>query len=110
MNKCPFCGAEEVSAGAGSTIYDCHTSTMKYAPYYHRRMLCYERELAAIKERLETHKAERKRLLAAIEWRDEDRGRLEELLEAWRRHWREDSGNERHFTEALNRLKALGEI
>jgi hypothetical protein len=48
-------------------------------------MLCYERELAAIKERLETHKAERKRLLAAIEWRDEDRGRLEELLGLWRK-------------------------
>ena len=42
--------------------------------------------------------------------KDQQIADLKEKLEAWRNHWREDSGYERHFTEALKKLKDLGEI
>jgi hypothetical protein len=49
---CPFCGAEEVTTG----VFNCWTKKIPYEPFYRRGMLCYERQIAKLTERLKVWK------------------------------------------------------
>ena len=106
MNEtCPKCGSPEFCANQETPVrvFECGTSveTIHFIdPFIYESRECLRNQIAALKEENAGLKAELK------DWRDY----FKERLDAWRRHWREDSGHERHFTEALNRLKALGEL
>lgn len=45
---CPFCGEESISP----IVFNCTTRKIDITPYYHRGMMCYERQIDALKSTL----------------------------------------------------------